>query len=340
MNPRALGYLSSVVFLLAPLTSGYAQTSVTTDPVGFTAVTITPATDANTPGNTVVSIPFHTAATFSGAMTSVDGSNSFSCSSAGWTASQFTTAPNLVRIKGGSQTGRYFLVTANTATQITVNVGAYNLTTILSGTDNFEVVPANTFATLFGSGSSSTPAVPFQTGNTAGTADNVLLWNGIGWDTYFNNGTNWKRAGSTLSQDNTIIYPDESLFVIRRSTSTLSLTFQGTIPTTTLLTDISGPGGVFVANQYPVDTTLLSTGISGLPNWQTGSTAGTADNLLLWNGIGWDTYYHNGTNWKRSGSTLNQNTTAIPTNSGIFIRRISTVSGSASTLVQALPYSL
>jgi len=340
MTPRALGFLSSVVFLLASLTSGYAQTSVTTDPVGFTAVTITPAVDANTPRCTVVSIPFHTAATFSGAMTSVDGSNSFSCSSAGWTASQFTTTPNLVRIKGGSQTGRYFLVTANTATQITVNAGAYNLTTILSGTDSFEVVPANTFASLFGTGSSSTPAVPFQIGNTANTADNLMLWNGVSWDAYFNNGTNWKCSGATLSQNNSIIYPDEAIFIIRRSTNTLSLTFQGTIPTTPLMTDIGGPGGVFAAHQYPVDTTLLLTGISSLPNWKTGNTANTADNLLLWNGISWDAYYHNGTNWKAAGSTLNQNGATISTNSGMFIRRVSAASGSASTLVQALPYSL
>ena len=279
-------------------------------------------------------------ATYASAMTSVDGSNTFSCSSAAWTTNQYTASPNLVRIKSGSQTGRFFLVTANTATQITVNNGVYNLQTILSGTDNFEIVPANTLATLFGTGTGSSPAVPFLTSSSSSTADNIFVWNGTGWDTYFNNGTNWYKTSSLNNQNNTIIYPDEAVFVLRRATSTLPLIFQGVVPTTAEITDVFGPGATFISNRFPVDLTLASLGLSSLPNWQAGSSASQADDVFVWNGTGWDTYFFNGTHWMKSSSLSTQDSQPIPTNSGVFIKRLSNTSGTNSSLIQLLPYSL
>jgi hypothetical protein len=77
-----------------------------------------------------------------------------------------------------------------------------------------------------------------------------------------------------------------------------------------------------------------------LPNWQNGLTADVADDVYLFTGSAWAVYYYNGTNWKKSGSGLNQNTTPIPAGTGIFVVRQSTASGTASTLTQTLPYTL
>ena len=106
-----------------------AQT-VTTIPVGFNTAAITPAADANTPKGTVVSIPFYQPAVFVGAVSSVDSSNQISISGANFT-STLTTPPYLAHLKSGASSGRFFIITGNTATQLTLDTATagYTVTT-------------------------------------------------------------------------------------------------------------------------------------------------------------------------------------------------------------------
>ena len=350
VSPMKLFTLKSLalaaVSLAALLPSGQAQTTVTTDPVGFTSVVINSSSDGVIPGRTVVCTPLHAAPVYAGTITSVDGTSAFSDSNATWTGNQFVSGstPYLVKIKSGASVGRFFLVTSNSTSHLTVNPGSYALTSLLTVGDTYEIDPANTLSTLFTSGTAS-GSFPFQTGASANVADVVCIWNGTGWYGYFNNGTNWKRSGSGLIQDNTIIYPDEALYIIRRSTNPLTLTFTGTIPTTVEQSDIPGSENTFLANRYPQDMVLYSStstnsiSLQNLPNWQSGASALAADRVSIWNGTGWYVYYFNGTNWKRSGSGLIQDSTVIPANSAIYISRISS-SGTSIALPQPLPYSL
>ena len=337
----------AAVSLAALLPSGQAQTTVTTDPVGFTTVTIAPSLDGTTPVGTVISTPLHAAPVYAGTITSVDATNAFSDSNAAWTGNQFVSGstPYLVKIKSGASVGRFFLVTSNSTSQLTVNPGSYALTSLLTVGDTYEIDPANTLSTLFTSGTAS-GSFPFQVGTSAITADNIYVWNGTGFDTYYNNGTNWKKSSSLLNMNNAVIYPDEAVFVLRRSTTPLSLTFTGTIPTTAEKTYISGPSPVFVSNRFPQDMVLYSStstnslSLQTLPGWQSGSSAITADLVYMWNGVGWDTFFFNGTNWKKSSSLLNMNSQVVPSNAGLFIVRKSSASGTSSSLAQTLPYSL
>ena len=348
-NPMKLRIHQILALALVSLTliaSSQAQTTVTTDPVGFTNVVIAPSVDGTNPAGTVISTPFHTAPIYAGTITSVDGSNSFSDSSAAWTASQFVSgsAPCLVKIKSGASVGRAFLVTVNGTNQITVNSAGYNLTTLLSASDSYQIIPANTLTTLFTSGTAS-GSFPFQIGASAASADDVCVWNGSGWIVYYNNGTNWKQSGSLISQNNTIIYPDEALYILRRSMTPLTVTFAGTIPTTNEKTDVPGGANTFLANRYPQDMVLYSStssnslSLQNIPNWQSGSSAASADKVCLWTGSGWSVYYYNGTNWKKSGSLLIQDSTVVPANSAMYISRMSS-SGTNVTFSQLIPYSL
>lgn len=321
------------VFFLASLcgTGRVTAQTATTIPVGFIKVTLPAAPSASQPSNTVISVPLYTNADFSGMVATVDGTNTLSLTGAAWTASQFVSSPHLVRFKSGTLSGRFYLITANTTSQLTIDMRGASLTGVVATSDNCEVLPSNTLATLFGSTSTT-----LQTASTAGAADNVVIWNGASWDTFYHNGTNWKKTGSLLNQNNTILYPDEGIFMIHRPTSQLDIVFTGTCPSTQEQTDLVGAGSTFMANRFPVDMQLSTAGIHLSANWVTGTTANAADNVFIWNGTNWDTYYHNGTNWKKSGSLLNQNTTAIPTGAAVFVTRSN---AAASTLTQSLPYT-
>ena len=330
---RSIAAVIALSFAGLAAPSASAQTTATTTPVGFITKSIAAAADAANPTNFTFSIPLYATADFTSAVVSVDSANQFTMSSAAWTAGQFTTSPHLVRVKTGTNVGRIFLISANTTNQLTVILPATvpTLVGLLAVNDSCEILPANTLATVFGP-----TATGLLTGASAGVADNVLLWNGVTWDTFYNNGTNWKKSGNLSNQNNVVIYPDDGLFISHKGLSATSLTIMGTVPSTTELSELDGSAGAtFLGNRFPVDTTLLSLGLQTTPNWTNGASAGVADNVLLWNGTTWDVYYYNGTNWKKSGSLANQNTTVIPTSTAPFITR---KDAGSSVLTQVLPY--
>ncbi|MGZ4963556.1 MAG: hypothetical protein ACXWIU_00490 [Limisphaerales bacterium] len=341
-------FLSAVIACGILVGNLNAQT-VATNPVGFNTSTITPALSVSAPSSTVVSAPFYAPADFRGSVSSLDSTSSFSFSGTPFTASQFTTTPHLARMVSGNSVGRFFLITANTTSQITVNTFGYNLVSGAPGNtdtqitvgDSCEICPANTLGSLFG-----TSSVPFQTGTTSATADNVYLFNGTTWDIFFNNGTHWKQQGNlSTNLDNTVVYPDRGMFILRRGTGALSLTFLGAVPYSNERTDFPGPGSSFKSNRFPVDLTLAGAtnplNLQTLPGWQTGTTSATADNVYLWNGTTWNIFFYNGTHWKQQGNlSSNLDSTAIPIGTAMFVVRRSTASGNNSTLVQTLPYTL
>ena len=345
-----LSHLRRSIFTLAVASATLAlpfitsAQSVTTIPVGFNTSVVPAAVDASNPSSTVLSAPFYTPADFTGAVGSVDSANQLSITGAAFAAGQFTATPHLARMKSGPSAGRFFLITSHTATQLTVDALGYSLTSAAPASttqtqvtvgDSCEILPANTLGTLFG-----TSTVPFQTGATAADGDNVYLFNGTSWDVFYHNGTNWKRSGSLVNQNNAVVYPDRGLFVLRRATTPLNLTFLGTVPSSTERTDFPGAVSSFKSVRFPVDTTLLGLSLQSLPNWLAGATAADSDNVYLWNGTSWSVFYYNGANWKKSGSLVNANTQVIPLGTAMFVVRQSAATGSQSTLVQTLPYTL
>jgi uncharacterized protein (TIGR02597 family) len=330
MNSSALNSLRlAAAVALATAGSSFAQTTATTDPVGFITHTF-PAGTATTPSYKSICIPLYSAAVFQSAASAVT-SSTCTLTGANFTANQFTSAPHLLRVKSGAQVGRFFLITANTANAVTIDTrgGTVDLTSFVATNDKCEILPANTLGSLFG-----TTTTIFQTALSPNSADNLYLWNGASWDAFYHNGTNWRKAGSSTNQNNTIVYPDEGLFVARRGTSALNFSPLGTVPTTNERTDLDGAGSTYIANRFPVNIQLVDTGLQLTANWVTGGSPNSADKVYIWNGTSWDVFYHNGTNWRKAGSSANQNTTVVPVGTPMFV----TKSGSGATLAQNLPY--
>ena len=328
-----------------------AQTTVSTTPVGFISRTIAAATNPTTPSGTTLSFPLSNAPDFVSSVLSIDSTNQFTLTGAAWVAGQFAvaSAPRLVRVKSSvtaSNVGRFFLVTANTATQLTVTLadGLTDIHSALTVGDTCEVVLANTLGSIFGT-AANPPTL--QAGASPLSADNVLLFNGVTWVTYYWTGSVgtpaniWKQTGN-IDRKGVIIYPDEAVFVIRRAVgSSAVISNIGAVSSSAEQSYIAGAGSTFLSNRFATDTTLGGLGLQNVSGWLAGSSPTTADKVLLWNGITWATYYWTGSVgtpnniWKQTGN-LDRSSTVIPAGTGVFILH----AGAPLNLPQALPYTL
>ena len=338
---RSIAAVIALSFAGFAARSASAQTTATTIPVGFITKTIPAAPDASTPSNTPLSIPLFQTADFqsSVASTPAAGSNVITLTAAAFTLNQFTTTPHLVRVKTGTLTGKFWTILSHDATSLTVNEpngGAPGNLTGLVANDSCEILPANTLASVFGA---PTPIPGLVGAASAGAADNVLLWNGTNFQTYFFNTNNTSWRSGLAASNNVIIFPDDAAFLVRKATSPLSVTIMGTVPSTNERTELIGSSNNFVANRFPTDSTLGTSGIETTPGWVKAGSASGADNVLLWNsGTGsWDTYFfHNTANvWRRGLAAANG--TVIPAGTGFFIVRLAGTTD--AVLTQTLPYT-
>jgi uncharacterized protein (TIGR02597 family) len=319
-------------FIISCLSLAIAGTlsaaEVVSAPVGFLQVTF-PASQTSS-----LSIPLQKNPIAVGPVTAV-GTATLTDSNAAWTSGQFSAAikPYFVKLVSGTSAGRYFLITANTANQITVDPRGETLSSIIAVGNRYQIIQARTLGQMFG-----TTSVPFLTNTDPTLADNLKLWSGSAWETYYHNGTTWMRKGKTGSYNDVVIYPDEGVQVVRRGTTPLTLAIAGEASMLAEKTEVMGPATTSAANRYPVNVSLKNLGLLALPNWMTGTTASEADRVQINEGGSWVTYWHTGTNWKKGGSSLSQDNAPIPAGAGYLILRRSSSVGVNDMAAQPLPY--
>jgi len=309
-----------------------AQSTAYTDPSGFVTIDITPAPGAGQSSTTAFSVTLRNSKLYTGSATAVSG-QTITVTGAGWTPStQWADAakPHLVYV--ATATGEEaFLITENTADTLTVSA-SYDLDTRFSNGATIFIVEAPTLGSLFG----TDPAdVQFLQGSVS-DADNLYLWAGSSWVTYYFNGSSWKSTSNPFGiANNDVVFPDDGIFVIRRSTGVLALVLTGSVPTESQLSNIAS-GSTFVGSRYPVDTTISQMAFNNLPGWATGSIS-DADGVHFWTGTAWKIYYHTGVSWKASDNPFgNADDDVIPGNSALFIIKASAGDGSAEA---EKPYS-
>ena len=255
----------------------------------------------------------------------------FTVASAGnWST---TGSPYALRLLSGGGSGATFVITGQSGNVLTLATNGIDLTQLAAVGDTYEVMPLETLGTLFG-----TTNVPFQTGSSAISADNIDLWTGTAWSTFYNNGTNWKQAGSLLTQNNTLIPPGAGWLTIRQGSSSFTIYVIGRVPEVALRQFVPN-GQTFIAGISPLPATFSSTGFAAATNWLDGASAIAADDVLTWSGTAWSTFYNNGTNWKQAGSLLNQNNTVVPGGQPFLIVRQSSVTPNQALILQPLNYT-
>ena len=151
MVPKLLIPFGVALSLHAPSLAP-AQTSPTTDPVGFTT------TSCLAPSDTYVSIPFTRPSEFTGTVQSASGNMLTINGTPGWANSQFVYAagsqPNhyYVLIGNGGTTnpkeGHIYQITGNGPNTLLIDATSDNLTGIVASTQ-VTVIPYWTLATIF-----------------------------------------------------------------------------------------------------------------------------------------------------------------------------------------------
>ena len=344
------------------LTDAIAQTTATTDPVGFVTVNITAGT-GTAKRNTLFSVPLLGTEAISGQVTGVITgvtANTISNDNAGWTPGALSqpAAPYLIQITSGAAQGRIFLIsssapsagsignvpnTATTATISPIDATQVNLTTlgILAGTDTYKIYPCDTLGSFFG-----TPASSGVLGGSAvNTADTVFIVLNGSVNTYWYNTAvtpnRWSRSGpGNVNSSNVALLPNYGIQYSRLGNTALSFTITGQVPDLPRKVSINNSGTTLLSQYWPIASTLFSIGLQALPNWTTGNNAATADTVILTSNGTPNTYFYNGSNWRRVGpGSANFNDTEIPIGSSIQIGQKGAEAG-YTTLNQQVPYSL
>ena len=319
--------------LLVSLSLLRAQ-EVRSRPVGYLVQTI-PAGQSRS-----FSVPFDadlsSQSSTAGGLTAV-GSNYFENSGATWTPGAFSSpeAPYFVRLTSGPHAGRTFriIAPANTATRIYVaddgiGLASLNLATGASGT-RFEIVPADTLASFFGTGTD----LVLQGAATSLEADIVQVWGGAAWLNFYYN-TTWQRwardvdAISDPSRNHFLLRADRGVMITRRGNTPLNLLVAGRVLNTPQRAFHTRTDNAltFLATMQVGDTTLgalaLQSGTRSL-NWKGAANPDSADVLLVWSGATWFSFFYNTAagHWQRVGDPVDRDGFVIQAGTPVFVQR-------------------
>ncbi|MDA7882081.1 hypothetical protein N9A94_07220 [Akkermansiaceae bacterium] len=316
---------------------------VYTIPEGYTKVDIAAAASASEPTLTSISVTLlndldHSSAVtvnndFAGAPT-----NAQTLSVSGittWTATQWTATPHLAYIADENGAEEAFFITANSTTGDLTLSTSFDLlgdkdptAAVVSRfpiSTTVKIREANTIAGIFSS--SFADFVP---------DDRVYVWDGSAWVTFqknFNQSA-WALSDNLFGNDGqTVIYPDEGIFVQRSALSAIELSLFGEVPAVPQISTITKTN--FISTRVPVATTLAGLGVNDA-NWT------FDDRLYIWNGSSWDTYQTSpfiGGAWAAAGAlTTNVDSTPVSANSAVFVTRSNELSGEEGIVTAPLPY--
>jgi hypothetical protein len=290
----------TTVGLISAVTSDQASAqNVYTTPVGFVNVPIT-----NTSGGyNTYALPLQQLQNDQGLVTGSVASNTLTvaCTTCASTNYGLSTALNYIEFNTGAGVGRYYAIQTNDASgDLTLSTGNDNLTTVggsgVAIGDSYTIRPFFRIQDCFGTFATTA----LHASNTQSRADNVLVWNGSSYNTYFINSNtgNWTPNGTDP------ILPDESVYVLRRAATQTNLMVLGAVKTTNYVTDLE-LGYNLVGNSVPATMVISNMNlISAGSGFQGSNTQSRSDNVLVWNGSSYDTLFYNTNtgNWSPSNS--------------------------------------
>jgi hypothetical protein len=350
--------IAAALLAAAPFAS--AQ-NATTDPVGFVTANITAGT-GTVKKLTLFSAPLLDSPNFTGQMSGTITSltsNSISNSNAGWIAGELSSpsAPCVIQITSGNAAGRMFLIassastggassgTPNTATTITISSLDSVSTPDLAAAgvavgDSYKILSCDTLSSLFG-----TPESNGVLGGANSTAaDSIILVVNGSANTYFysTSSSRWSRVGpGTPDASNTAVTPYTGIQYQRLAATPLSFTFTGGVPTVQREQSIKNSGLTYLSQYYPTDVTIAALALQNTPGWVSGASAAVSDTINLVANGSVNTYWYNGTNWRRVGpGTPISDTTIIPAGTAVKIIKLTSGGSGYSAFDQPLPYSL
>ena len=276
--------------------------------------------------------------------------------------------PYFVKFLSGAEVGRVMMVTSNSASGLTLDTTDGTLSptkAVALNTANFAVAPGDTFEVFAGDtlglmfGTSTANLVLI--GGAKGSADTVSVYDrssGAFDQFYFNSALGFwvpqsGTGGVATNSNNVVIYPYSAFFVTRHSNhpGNTSFVLTGRVAEVSHLVQTNGRTSVYDSTGYPVDVKLsqLNLGASWKLAPTTAPIASNADTIAVYDVSAgkFDTYFElNDTNtphaWRLAGDLTgaDQSGFTIPAGTTVSFLKRAAVSGSASYLIPALPYSL
>ena len=332
--------------LLLAVMAGNAQT-VNSDIVGYSTVTIAGGGTTAAPKYTMLAVNLANPTVYQGTMGSAfNGTFTSGAYNAGTYAKYYLEIVS---------TGARADIVSNTDTNLVLGSGDQSsISAALGAGLSVRIRKHRTVADIFGgaSGTTTDTTVPLLKGTAASSADNVLIMIDGAYKTLYYSSSPTKpgwRDGNTLATDYPI-YPSDGMLIARKAVAELSLTIMGEVKNYTSLIPIAAgvssasPKYTLTALPVPTDMTLpalfggdgTSTGGTNLKLVR-GTSASTADNVLIWNGTGFNTYYYSSSptkpGWRDSSGNV-ASTVSLLSNAGFLIKRVS----SATTVQYAASF--
>ena len=205
-----------------------------------------------------------------------------------------------------------------------------DLSQVAAAGQSYRIFKDWTLTSVFGASNSSGLA-----GGSATTADQVQVWNGIGYDSYYYQtlglgGVGWRRAGAPFQDEaNQPLFMEQGLLIRRLASAPTNLVLVGAVKVTPTVVPVETNWN-FVANPYPVEMTLTSSQlyVADPTNGVSGGSATTADQVMLWHGSGFNTFYYQtsglgGTGWRKAGAPfVDASTNTIPGGACFIVKRL------------------
>ena len=327
--------LSLAIFALAAM-SVNAQTAYS-DPVGYQTITIAGGGTTAAPKYTMLAVNLANPTVYQATMGS-DFSGTFA---AGAYNAGSTYAKYYLEIVS---TGARVDIVSNSASNLVLgSADQSSISAALSTPKSVRIRKHRVLSDLFGGALATTTdsTVPFLKGTSASAADSVLVMIDGAYKTLYYSSSPTKpgwRDGSTLATEFPI-YPSDGIFIARKATAPLSITISGEVKNYTSLIPIAA--GVSAANPkytlttlpVPVAVTLPTLfGGDGTSGGGTslklvkGASASAADNVLIWNGTSFNTYFYSSSPTKpgwRDASGNVASAVSIPSDASFLIKRTS-----------------
>jgi hypothetical protein len=355
---NSLRFLLPVVAVtLLPFSAQAQETALQSEPFGYVKVNITAGT-GSAKRTTLVSIPLLEEAAINGATTgriTAVGSNTITAAGAGWTPGELSAAasPYLLEITSGDEAGRMLLLSTstnsvNTTDTVTVDaaeiarVGDLRGLRITAGAENghtYKIRPVDTLSSFFG-----TPDTTLvQGGTAAASADTIKLTVNGSVTTHFFNTSLGRWTTVTLGSPDAShvrIPPHAGLQYERLPSSPLNFIVTGRVPAGQRQVPVKNSGPTILSSYWPVGLTLADLGLQELSGWVTGSSTQTADTILMTSGGSAQTYFHDGSTWRRTGLGGGvADTASVPAGASILINKRGSAGG-FTDYQQAAPYNI
>lgn len=236
------------VLILTSLVSGWAslgvaQTTSSTPPIGFIRK------DCPANSDTRVSIPLERQAAYVGPVQGASSNVITVQGSPGWTTDEFKFAAGsqdetyYVLVLSGTNAGRNYNVTSNSANALTVDVGTDSLDTISNG-DRIKVLPHWTLTAAFPSGSGVDPSANVLQRKTELLVqdDKKVGINHSSVETYYyTQASSWQGLSSGAAD--AAIFPPHKALIVRNSDVATSPVFVGVVPSATQTLALRIPAG-------------------------------------------------------------------------------------------------